>query len=65
LAKFGGNEFKASLCLVFDGRYFVLEPGNPPMLTVFLERDGQPVFEVLRNRPKTLFPVLARTQQAL
>jgi hypothetical protein len=52
LAKFGGNEFTAfSVPLVFEGRYFILEPGNSPMLTVFLERDGQPVFEVLRNRP--------------
>ena len=52
MARFGGNEFTAfSVPLVFEGRYFVLEPGNPPLITVFLERAGEPVFEVLKNRP--------------
>jgi hypothetical protein len=52
MAQFGGNEFTTfSVPLVFEGRYFVLEPGNPPLLTVFSEKDGKPVFEVLKNQP--------------
>lgn len=52
MARFGGNEFTAfSVPLVFEGRYFLLEPGNPALVTVFLERGGQPVFEVVKNRP--------------
>lgn len=52
MAHFGGNEFASfSVPLVFEGRYFVMEPGNPPMLTVFVERDNKPVFEVLKNKP--------------
>lgn len=52
MAKFGGNNFDSfSVPLVFDGRYFVLEPGDPPQLSVFTEQDGKPVFEVLKNQP--------------
>ncbi len=52
MASFGGNEFTGfSVPLVFEGRYFVMEPGNPPQITVFLERNGSPVFEVLKNEP--------------
>ena len=53
MAKFGGNEFSSfSVPLVFEGRYFVLEPGNPSLLSVFLVRNGQPVVEVLKNEGK-------------
>jgi len=52
LARFGGNEFTGfSVPLMFEGRYFILEPGDPPLVTVFVEREGQPVFEVMKNRP--------------
>jgi len=52
MARFGGNEFKSfSVPLVFGGRYFVLEPGELPQLTVFVERGGLAEFEVLRNEP--------------
>ena len=52
MARFGGNNFDSfSVPLVFDGRYFVLEPGDPPQLSVFTEQDGQPLFEVLKNQP--------------
>lgn len=52
MARFGGNEFTGfSVPLVFEGRYFVMEPGNPPKITVFSERNGSPVFEVLKNQP--------------
>lgn len=40
-----------SVPLVFCGRYFVLEPTDPPSLSVFVEVDGQPIFEVLKNKP--------------
>lgn len=33
MARFGGNEFTGfSVPLVFEGRYFVMEPGNPPLM---------------------------------
>ena len=53
MSRFGGNEFTASLSvpLVFDGRYFILEPGDPPLISVVLDVNGKPVFEVLKNRP--------------
>ena len=52
MARFGGNEFTGfSVPLVFEGRYFVMEPGNPPSISVFLERNSQPAFEVLKNQP--------------
>ena len=52
MAKFGGNEFIGfSVPLVFEGRYFIMEPGNPPNITVVREIKGTPVFEVLKNEP--------------
>lgn len=52
MARFGGNEFTGfSVPLVFEGRYFVMEPGNPPAISVFLEIDGAAVFEVIKNQP--------------
>ena len=51
MARFGGNEFSSfSVPLVFDGRYFVLEPGDPTLLSVFVEREGKAIFEVLKNK---------------
>ena len=52
MVRFGGNEFTSfSVPLVFGGRYFILEPSDPPMMSIFIEVDGQPVFEVLKNVP--------------
>lgn len=52
MARFGGNEFTGfSVPLVFEGRYFIMEPGDPPKLTVVYEKDGEPIFEVLKNEP--------------
>lgn len=49
MARFGGNEFTGfSVPLVFEGRYFIMEPGDPPKLTVVYEKDGEPIFEVLK-----------------
>jgi len=54
MAKFGGNEFIGfSVPLVFEGRYFIMEPGNPPNITVVREIKGTPVFEVLKNEPSS------------
>jgi hypothetical protein len=52
--RFGGSEFiNCSVPLVLVGRCFVVEPGDPiPLVSVILEHQGQPVFEVLRNEPK-------------
>ena len=52
MAQFGGYEFTGfSVPLVFEGRYFIMEPGNPPLITVVMEVDGEPVFEILKNQP--------------
>jgi len=54
MAKFGGNEFiDFSVPLIFEGRYFIMEPGNPPNITVVHEIKGTPVFEVLKNEPSS------------
>ena len=53
MVKLCGNEFSSfSVPLVFEGRYFVFEPGTPSLLSVFLVRNGQPVVEVLKNEGK-------------
>ena len=41
-----------SVPLVLDNRYFIMEPGDPELLTVVSEKDGEPFFEVLRNEPQ-------------
>src|SRR4030095_7935406 len=53
MAQFGGNEFTGfSVPVVFDGRYFIVEPGDPPLVSVFIERDGEPVcLRGSKNRP--------------
>lgn len=52
MARFGGNDFIGfSVPLVFDQRYFIMESSNPPLITVVMEVDGEPVFEVLKNNP--------------
>lgn len=52
MAQFGGYEFTGfSVPLVFEGRYFIMEPGNPPLITVVIEVEGEPVFEILKNQP--------------
>jgi hypothetical protein len=52
MARFGGSEFIGfSVPLVFSGRYFLLEPGEKPLLSVFVEQNGKPIFEVLKNKP--------------
>jgi hypothetical protein len=45
MARFGGNEFKdLSVPVIFAGLYFILEPGDPPQITVMLKNEGEPVF---------------------
>ncbi|MBN1859763.1 hypothetical protein JW848_11265 [Candidatus Bipolaricaulota bacterium] len=52
MTRFGGNEFIGfSVPLVFAGRYFLLEPGEPSTLSAFIEIGGRPIFEVLKNEP--------------
>lgn len=52
MAQFGGYEFTGfSVPLVFERRYFIMEPGNPPLITVVMEVEGEPVFEILKNQP--------------
>jgi hypothetical protein len=54
MPRFGGESFKSfSVPLIFEERYFVREPGNPSLITVVLEVDGEPVFEILKNEPCT------------
>ena len=52
MARFGGSEFIGfSVPLVFEGRYFLLEPSTEALVSVFTEKNGQAVFEVLKNKP--------------
>ena len=52
MTKFGGNTFiPFSIPLVFEGRYFLLEPGKMPLVSVFLVEGQTAVFEVLKNKP--------------
>lgn len=52
MTKFGGSTFiNCSVPLAFKGRYFILEPGNPPMFSVMLDNEGTPVFEIKKNMP--------------
>ena len=54
MVRFEGNIFSDfSVPLVFEGRYFIIEPGTPnPLVTVVVEHDREPVFEVLKNEPQ-------------
>ncbi len=48
---FGSNEFTHfSIPLVFEGRYFILEPGDPALMSVLVDREGARHFEVLKNK---------------
>ena len=52
MVKFGGSSFfKCSVPLAFNGRYFILEPGKPPLFSVILEYKGNPLFEITKNEP--------------
>jgi hypothetical protein len=52
MASFGGNEFhNFSIPLVFEERYFILEPGDIPNITVVIEKNGKPIFEIIKNEP--------------
>ena len=52
MTKFGGNTFiNCSVPLEFKGRYFILEPGNPPSFSVVLEHNGKLIFEIKKNKP--------------
>ena len=54
MSRFGGNEFlNYSIPVVFEGRYFILEPGDISTISVVVEKDGKPVFEILKNEPVT------------
>ena len=49
----GGREFvNCSMPLAYEGRYFIVEPGTPDeLVSVFLDYNGNPIFEVLKNEP--------------
>ncbi len=52
VARFGGYLFTDfSVPLVFDGRHFIVERGNLPLLTVVMEVNGRPLFDILKNMP--------------
>lgn len=47
-----GQEFvRYSVPLVYEERHFIMELGDPHLITVLLAVDGQPSFEVLKNKP--------------
>ncbi len=52
MVRFGGSEFiNCSVPLAFEGRYFIVESGDPPLISVMREYNNQPVFEVRQNKP--------------
>jgi hypothetical protein len=52
MVRFGGNEFTAvAVPLVFGGRYFIVEAGDPPFVSVVVEQGGALRFEVVKNEP--------------
>ncbi len=52
MVRFGGNEFlNFSVPLSVGGRYFIFEPGDPPLISIVREVEGAPVFELLKNVP--------------
>jgi hypothetical protein len=52
MVRFGGQEFIGfSVPLAFAGRYFVIEPGEPPLVSVVVEVGTTVGFEVVKNEP--------------
>jgi hypothetical protein len=52
MVRFGGSDFiNCQVPLVFEGRYFILEPADPPLVSVILEYNGKLIFEVKQNEP--------------
>ena len=52
MVRFGGSEFiNCSVPLAFEGRYFIIESGDPPLISVIREYNNQPLFEVQQNKP--------------
>lgn len=52
MVRFGGNISEGfSVPLAFEDRYFIAEPGDPPLITVIIDKGGEPIFEVKRNQP--------------
>ena len=52
MTKFGGSKFiNCSVPLAFRGRYFILEPSTPPLISVVLDHNGQALFEIKQNKP--------------
>lgn len=52
MVRFGGSNFiNCSVPLAFCGRYFILEQGKIPLISVIQEYKGQPMFEIKQNEP--------------
>lgn len=53
MAIFGSNTFEGlSVPLVFGGRYFIIEDGDPTLVSVLALHEGRFEIEVLRNEPQ-------------
>jgi hypothetical protein len=63
MTQFGGGEFSAfSVPLVFVNRYFVLEPGADPLVTVLSDDGaGNIVVEIYKNQPRKTDTTLVTT----
>lgn len=64
MVRFGGNQFiGCSIPLAFAGRFFVLESDDGDLkISVFLESEGKPVFEILKNEPSdNPFSIVSKT----
>jgi hypothetical protein len=65
MVRFGGNEFTAfAVPLVFGGRYFIVEAGDPPLVSVVVEQGGRLGFEVVKNEPGEADGIEARKTPA-
>jgi hypothetical protein len=52
MVRFGGNDFDSfAVPLAFGGRYFIVEAGDPPLVSVVVEQGAVLRFEVVKNEP--------------
>lgn len=48
----GGNQLNCTIPFAFIGRYFIVEGEDMSRISVVVEHEGKPVFEILRNEPQ-------------
>lgn len=52
MLKIGGNNFiDCTIPIAFLNRYLIIESNNPELITVILNDNNKPVFEIIKNQP--------------